>query len=73
MEYNVELYIARRKIEQIGKSQAFEWALFEAWYRTFQGAKPKRSIRLVSTEVDEYEEGGPHAYKVRYLFLVDSE
>lgn len=73
MRYNVELYIARRKIEQIGKDQAFEWALFEAWYRTFQGAKPKRSVQLVSTDVDECEIGGLFAYKIRYLFLVDSE
>lgn len=71
MKYNVELYITRRRVEQVGKDQAFEWSSFEAWYKTLQETKPKRSLLLDRTEVDEYEDGSLHAYKIRYFFSVD--
>lgn len=72
MRYNVELYITHQRIEQVGKTQAFEWASFEAWYKALQGAKPQRSLLLDRTEIDEHEIGGPHAYKIRFSFLIDA-
>ena len=73
MRYNVELYVMRRRIEQVGKTEAFEWASFEAWYKALQATNPKRSLLLDRTEVDEYEIGGPHAYKIRFFFIIDGE
>lgn len=71
MQYSVEIQIRRREIEQLGEREAVERATLYAWNHTIQETRPKRSVALTATEIDEYLPPGPHVYRYRFTFEVD--
>jgi len=71
MDYNVEREITQPEVERFGKDTAIARAMLDCWQRAVIGARPKRSLVLRSSEIEECSPYGPFvhlAYRIRCRF-----
>jgi len=69
--YHVEFQVMVREVARLGRDGAISRATFDAWLWVLKEARPKRSLVLCSTEIDEYAPPGPFAFRVRFSFDVN--
>lgn len=69
--YEVEFQVMVREVNRLGRDGAMKRATFDAWLWALKEARPRRSLILRSTEIDEYALPGPFAFRVRFSFDVD--